>query len=76
MKRYEDKKLEEKLEEGKLEESYYSDELKNLLPIDEYGIKMVLHSSSGKTKFLSLNAESFKDFNDFIKKNKVIQKTK
>lgn len=49
------------------EVNYYLRELKKILPIDKYGATIVISSTSGKTKHLSLNRSFIKAFNSFIK---------
>jgi len=39
---------------------FYDAEAKCLLPIDQYGVSIKMRSTSGETKWLQLNEESFK----------------
>jgi hypothetical protein len=48
------------------EKTYYEDEMRRILPVDEYGISIQIKTSSGSTKWLTLNAESFQAFNAII----------
>ena len=46
--------------------NYYRDEMQRILPIDQYGISIQIRTSSGKTKWMSLNRESLKILNEVI----------
>lgn len=50
---------------------YYASQLEKLGDAFEYPVTIMLYSEHGKTKCLSLNADSIKALNDFIAKNKL-----
>ena len=46
----------------KEEDSYLKDQLQNLLPIDEYGVSLKMSSTSGNTKYLTINENNVENF--------------
>jgi hypothetical protein len=56
------------LKEGEYS-SYYKSELNNVLPIDDYGCTIKIKSSKGESKWLNVNSDFVKAFNEFVKKN-------
>lgn len=48
--------------------NYYKEEMKRILPADEYGISIQIRTTKGYTKWLALNAESFKIFQEIFAK--------
>lgn len=46
--------------------NYYREEMKRVLPIDQYGISIQIRTTTGNTKWLALNAESLRVFNEVI----------
>ncbi len=57
MMRYMSKKEEKDLKENF---SYYRDEIKSILPEDEYGVQVQMSSTKGKTKWMNINKDFFK----------------
>ena len=53
--------------EKKLKESYESQQISNLIPVDRYGIKIKLNSSSGDTKWMNLNDNTMNELVKFYK---------
>lgn len=51
--------------------NYYEDELQNLLPVDQYGVQIVLKTTKGKTKNMDLNKQCFEAIVKFVKDNKL-----
>lgn len=39
--------------------TYYHDQMKRLVPVDEFKVSIKMRSSSGETHWMELNAESF-----------------
>lgn len=58
----------EKIAEKLKQSDYAESELKKLLPLDEYGIKVQFYSSKGKTKWMDLTKDKIKTLTNFIKK--------
>jgi carbonic anhydrase len=46
--------------------NYYNEQVKYLLPIDEYGVQIKMTSTKGGTKWMPLNDESFKAVTDVL----------
>jgi hypothetical protein len=46
--------------------SYYDSELKQLLPIDEYGISFQMKAGNKSTKWITLNRESIISLENFL----------
>lgn len=63
--------VKEVLSEETLSSAFYSGELNKLDPSNEYGVKVMFSDSNGKTKYMSLNAESIPLIIKFFKKFKV-----
>lgn len=67
-----DTKVEESLtpaEEDAQSAEYYKNQLDKVLPIDQYGVKIVLHGTNDKSKFINLNKISKKVLIDWLNEN-------
>lgn len=48
------------------EHNYYDEQVKYLLPIDEFGVQIKMTSTKGETKWMPLNDKSFKTVTDAL----------
>ena len=49
--------------------TYYQDQMKNLVPVDEFKVSIKMQSTNGETKWMELNADCFMALRLFYKAN-------